>query len=359
MKFLTEGDFKNKKVLVRCDFNVALDAEGRIVEEFRIEKTLPTIRFLIKKEAAVILMSHLEKDGKATSLQAVAKRLERMLLKRIKFIGDCAGEKAAKEVGSLKPGQVAMLENLRFHPGEKSGSDVLAKSLAALGDCYVNEAFSCSHREHASITGVPKYLPSFAGMQLQLELETLSRVLEKPIHPLVVVIGGSKAETKAKVISNISKVADHILIGSKIGERILAQKQQLMGRETGRKEASIDLIDLTSPKIHLPIDGVMALKDNSEGYMRTAAMGMMRSEEDVCDIGPETTRFFTDIIKDARTILFNGPMGLFEEPQFAAGTKAIVEAISRTHQAYRVAGGGETLEAIRKYKAEKTFNFLS
>ncbi len=359
MKFLNEGDFKNKKVLVRCDFNVSLDDQGRIADDFRIVKALPTIKLLLKKGAALILMSHLEKDGKPLSLQAVVQSLEKLLSKKIDFLSDCVGEKIAKEVKSMKPGQIVMLENLRFHPEEKSGSDNFARQIAAMGDCYVNEAFSCSHRPHASITGIPQYLPSYAGLLLEEEIANLARILEKPAHPFVVIIGGAKVGTKSKLITNISGIADHILIGSKIGEKILSQKQQLMGRENEQRDPSIDSIDLTSSKIHLPIDGVLALKDASEGYLRTAGIGMMRSEEEIYDIGPETVRFFGEIIKDAKTIFFNGPMGLFEKEQFAAGTRAVIEAISRTHNAYRVAGGGETLEAIHRYKADKKFDFLS
>ena len=359
MKTLNDGDFKNKKVLVRCDFNVALDAEGRVIEDFRIVKALPTIKFLLKKGAAVILISHLENDGKPASLQNVAKHLEKLLLKKVKFLIDCVGEKIEKEVKLMTPGQVVMLENLRFHSEEKEGSDDFARKLAAMGDIYVNEAFSCSHRDHASITRIPKYLPAYAGLLMADEIANLSKILENPVHPLVAIIGGAKVGTKSKVVVNISKIADHILIGSKIGECILSQKQQLMGRQPEKRDASIDLIDLTSSKIHLPVDGVLALKDASEGYLRTAAIGRMRGEEDIFDIGPETVKFFTEIIRDAKTIFFNGPMGLFEKQEFSAGTRAVIEAISRTHNAYRVAGGGETLEAIHKYKAEKKFDFLS
>lgn len=359
MKTLSEGDFKNKTVLVRCDFNVAVDANGGITDDFRIVKAIPTIKFLAKKGAIVVLMSHMEKDGKPTGLINVLRRLEKLLLKRVKFISDCIGDDAANEVRSMKPGQIALLENLRFHEEEKAGNDDFARRLASLGDCYVDEAFSCCHRTHASITGIPKYLPSYAGILLMEEIGNLSKILKNPSHPFVVIIGGAKVETKSKVIANIAKAADHVLVGSKIGEKILTQKHQLMGRYPEKEDISIDFIELTSPKIHLPIDGVLALKDASEGYLRTAAIGMMRSEEEIYDIGPETINFFTDIIKEAKTIFFNGPVGLNEKQQFAMGTRSVIEAISRAHSAYRVAGGGETLEAIHKYKADKAFDFLS
>jgi phosphoglycerate kinase len=359
MKFLKDGDFKNKIVLVRCDFNVALDAGGRIVEDFRIARTLPTIKYLAKKGAVVVLLSHLEKDGKLTSLKIIGQALEKMLSRRVKFLNDCVGGKVAKEIKKAGPGQIILLENLRFHREEKANDTEFAKRLAQMGDCYVSEAFSVSHREHASIAGIPQYLPSYAGLLFEKEIASLSRLLKKPSRPFVVIIGGNKVGTKCKLIANISRIADHILVGSKIGEKILEQKQQLIGRQSQRRAPAIDAIDLTNPKIHLPIDGVLALKNLSEGYLRTAAVGNMRQEEDIYDIGPETTRFYADIIKKAKTLFFNGPMGLFEKQEFSAGTKAIVEAISKTDKAFRVAGGGETLEAIRRFKAQNYFEFLS
>lgn len=359
MKFLNDGDFKNKRVLVRCDFNVAIGEDGKISDDFRIAKALPTIKFLTQKGAVAVLMSHWENGGKLISLRAAAKSLEKLLLRRVKFLDDCVGKKVGQEIKSAKPGQIIMLENLRFHEQEKDNDDAFARQLAQMGDCYVNEAFSCSHREHASIAGVPKYAPSYAGLLFEDEIKNLSRILKDPARPFVVIIGGAKTETKSKVIANILKVADHVLIGSKIGEKILVQKRQLMGREGGSNDPAIDAIDLTSSKIHLPIDGILALKDAVEGYSRTAAIGRMRGEEEIYDIGPETVKFFTEIIKEAKTIFFNGPVGLSERPAFAAGTKAILEAIARAHNAYRAAGGGETLEAIHKCKAEKSFEFLS
>jgi len=359
MKTLKDGEFKNKIVLVRCDFNVALDDLGKISDDFRILKALPTIKSLIGKGAILVLMSHMEKNGQPTSLKAVSKRLERMLLRRIIFLSDCVGENINARIKTAKPGQIILMENLRFHAEEKSNDVNFAKQIARMGDCYVNEAFSASHRRHASIVSVPKYLPSYAGLLFEDEVANLSRIIKAPGHPFVVIIGGAKIETKSKMIANIAPVADHILVGSKIGEKILEQKNQLMGRRPDPAESSFNAIDLTSSKIHLPIDGMLVLKSHSEGYLRTAAIGNMRTEEDIYDIGPETIKFFSGIIRDAKTIFFNGPVGLFEKPEFAKGTKAILEAISRAHGAYRVAGGGETLEAIHKFKAQDCFNFLS
>ncbi len=359
MKLLKNGEFKNKRVFVRCDFNVGIDNDGAIIDDFRIVKTLPTIKFLSKNGAVVVLASHLEKDKRLVSLEVVAERLGKLLVDEVEFLDDCVGERIEKEIKAARPGQILLLENLRFHNEEKTNDNDFARKLSRLGDIYVNEAFSCSHRAHASIVGVPEYLPSYAGFLLEEELENLSRITKNPAHPFVVIIGGAKVETKSRMIVNISKVADHILVGSKIGEDILIQKQQLMGRPSVKRDPAVDAINLTNPKIHMPVDGVLALNDISEGYLRTAAIGKMRSEEDIYDIGPETIKFFADIIKEAETIFFNGPVGWFEKQEFSSGTKMILEAISRAHNAYRVAGGGETIEAIHKYGAEKIFNFIS
>ena len=359
MKTLNEGKFKNKIVLVRCDFNVALDDKGRVVDDFRIVKALPTIKFLQKSGAVAVLMSHIEDESGPISLRPVVRHLESLLGCSVKFLKDCVGDKVKKEIAQVLPGQLIMLENLRFHEEEKANDLDFSRQLAQMGDCYVNEAFSCSHRAHASIAGVPRYLPSYAGLLLEEEIANLQKILKNPRHPLVAIIGGVKFETKIRVIANIANIADHVLIGSKIGAAVLSHKRQIAGPKTFQSDPMAGAIDLTSSKIHLPIDGVMALKDASEGYLRTAAIGMMRAEEDIYDIGPETAKFFSEIIKDAKTIFLNGPMGWFEKREFSAGTKTIIEAISRAHGAWRVAGGGQTLEAIRKYNAQKNFNFLS
>lgn len=359
MQTLKEGNFKNKTVLVRCDFNVSIDKHGEITDDFRIAKALPTIKFLYESGAVVVLMSHLEKDGKLLSLRPVAARLEKLLGRQVKFLNDCAGDKTAEEVRKLRPGEIVLLENLRFNPGEKNNNGDFAKKIAQMGDCYVNDAFSSCHRRHASIVGVPRYLPSFAGCQLAREIAALQKILENPARPFTVIIGGVKADVKCRALANIAKNADHILVGSKIGAMLLAHKQQMAAHIPIPTDSVIGKINLTDPKLHLPVDGVLALKDISEGYSRVAAVGAMRREENIYDIGPETAKFFAEIIKDSKTIFFAGPMGMFERKEFSHGTSALLAAIARAHNAFRVAGGGQTLEAIRKYNAQNYFDFMS
>ena len=355
---LKQGDLR-QVVLVRCDFDVGVDGKGAIVDDFRIRQALPTIKYSISAQAVVVSMSHLEKKDNLMSSKLVGERLEKLLEMPVKFINDCVGSAVLGQIKQLEPGRVALLENLRYHKEEKANDDGSAQSLAALGQIYINEAFSCAHRAHASIVGVPKYLSHYAGLELESEIENLSKILKNPEHPFVVIIGGAKVGTKAKTITNISGIADHVLFGSKIGEAILVQKQMLMGRPTQEKDDAIERLNLTSSKIHLPVDGVLALKDLSEGYLRKAAIGSMRSEEEIFDIGPETVKFFKEIIKDAKTIFFNGPMGMFENKEFITGTREVLDAVSKNHGAYKVAGGGETLEIINALGMQDSFDFLS
>lgn len=359
MKTLKEGDFQNKTVLVRCDFNVGINQQDQITDDFRIRQNLPTIEYLLGQNSRVVLLSHLEKNGKLLSLKIIKNQLEKLLNMPIAFANDCVGNAAIKGIKAINPGQAILLENLRFHNGEKNNDDKFAQSLSKLGQIYVNDAFACSHRKHASIVGLPAYLPSYAGLLLESEITNLSKILQNPDHPFAVIIGGAKISTKAKTIANILKIADHLMMGSKIGEALLAQKHLLANKHVLEYDESLEKIDLTNPKIHLPVDGILALADLSEGYLRQAAIGGIRNEEEIYDIGPETIKFYKEIIKDAKTIFFNGPLGLIENPEFITGTRQILDAISKNHQAFKVAGGGETLEIINRLNLQKSFNFLS
>jgi len=358
MKTLRDFNFEGKKVLVRCDFNVPLSQEGEILDDFRIKSSLPTIEYLIKSGAKLILISHLEVKEKLVSLKPIASKLEELLNKKVKFLSDCLGKNVKKEIEKMEPGEIVLLENLRFHRGEKENDAKFAKEISKLGDFYVNEAFSCSHRNHASIVGIPKYLPKAAGILLEKEIKILSQILENPNRPFVAIIGGIKLETKIKTILNILERADHLLIGSKIGEAILAQKMILLEREFP-EEKLIEKIDLTNQKIHLPLDGEIALKNLEEVYLRRGGIGTLRKEEEIFDIGPETIKIFEAIIKNAKTILWNGPMGMFEDKRFENGTKKICQAIASNYSAFKVAGGGETISAINKFNLANKFDFLS
>ncbi len=357
MKKLTDLDLKNKTVLLRCDFNVPISQNREILDDFRIREAVPTIKYLIKQNAKVILMSHLETKYEKHSLNLIISKLNELLNQKIEFITDYLEKSGQEKIEKLKPGQVALLENLRFHKEEKENDNKFAKKISQLGDIFINEAFSVSHRKHASIVSIPKYLPGTIGFLFEKELEVLSKILENPERPFVVIIGGIKVKTKIKTILNLLKKSDYLLLGSKIGETILAQKGILKQRKFD-KEESVSQIDLTDLKVHLPLDAIITLKE-AKNSLKERAIGTVKREEDIYDIGPETIKVFTEIIKQAKTILWNGPLGMYEDKRFEKGTKQVLEAIVSNNSAFKVAGGGETLMAINKFHFKKRFDFLS
>jgi len=371
MKTLKSLNLKGKKVLVRCDFNVPFDEKGLISDDSRIKETLPTIEYLIKKGAKIILMSHLgrpEKNQKSKiknqkfSLGPIALRLEELLRQKVNFLDDCVGEKIEKEIDETKEGEVILLENLRFYDEEENNDNGFAKKLAKLGDIYINDAFSASHRSHTSIVGIPKYLPSGAGLLFEKEIKILSKVLGSPWHPLVVIIGGVKIESKIGVIEQFLKKADHLLLGGEIANTILIGKGVSLGRyllEDKEMIKKIEKIDITCPRVHLPVDGVISLENMAEGYFKIGAIGSVKKEEKVYDIGPETIEIFSEIIKQAKMILWSGPLGLFEEKKFESGTKETAQNIVRNHSAFKVAGGGDTIAALNKFGLLDKFDHVS
>ena len=326
MKTLKKFNLKNKRVLVRCDFNVPLSSEGLILDDFRIRETVPTIKYLIKEKAKVILMSHLGRpDGKIMkrfSLLKVQKRLSRYLKKSVLKTNDCLGREVEKKVYNLKPGQVLLLENLRFHKEEEKNDTGFAKVLAKLGEIYINDAFGASHRAHASIVGVPKCLPSGAGFLLEKEINSLSKIIKNPKKPLVSVIGGAKVETKVKFINRISKISNFVLIGG------------LIKKEIKKKKVKLDY-----PK------KVVGQAEPFKGVFRY-------------DIGPGTVKIFKDKIKKAKTILFNGTLGKIEEKRFSKGTEEVLKAIAKSG-AFSVVGGGEAVELINKLGLSSKFGHIS
>jgi len=292
LKTIKDFEVKNKRVLVRCDFNVPEDENGNIADDYRIRQTLPTLRYLQENGAKLVLASHFA-DGK--SLDPVWKRVKEFI-----------GEK-----------DISFLENLRLNEGEEKNSDDFAKELAGLADIYINDAFGVCHRAHASVVGVPKYLPFGVGFLLEKEVNVLSRIMQNSDRPFVAIIGGVKFESKAKVIDSFLRVADFVLVGGKIG-------------------LSSEVRKLNSPKLVLPIDNI-----------------------DTFDIGPETIKLFSEKISEAKTIIWAGPVGLFEKDEYSVGTRKIGEAICNNTKAFKVAGGGETVEAIFRFGFEDKFNHLS
>jgi len=357
MKKITELDIKNKTVLLRCDFNVPISPNGEILDDFRIRKVIPTVKYLIKQNSKVVLMSHLERKSKEYSLNLIISKINELLNQKVELIIDYLEKNGQERIKKLKFGQVVLLENLRFHKGEKENDNKFAEKISRLGDIFINEAFSVSHRSHASIVSIPKYLSSAIGLLFEKELEVLSEILENPKRPFVVIIGGIKVKTKIKTILNFLKKSDYLLLGSKIGEAILTQRGALKQGKFDKEEL-VSQVGLIGLKIRLPLDVIVALK-GAKKALGEREIGMVKKEEEIYDIGPETIKIFKEIIKQAKTILWNGPLGMYEDKRFEKGTKEILEAIVDNHSAFKIAGGGETLLAINKFNLKDKFDFLS
>ncbi len=391
LKTLKDFNFKNKRVLVRCDFNVPFTRptfapqklggrgnKGNISDDFRIKQALPTIEYLLKQDAKIILLSHLgrprclrpdlgdlksdvgasltsdfERSGlKQFTLKPVALCLEQLLKTlnkpltkplKIQFLENCLGEQVEKAIAKLKPGGIVLLENLRFYKGEQENDLEFASQLAALGDIYINDAFSVCHRAHASIVGLPQLLPCGAGLLLQQEHKVLSQITERPRRPLVVIIGGVKLATKIKLIEGFLERADHLLLGGKIANALCLNSEFKHN---------------TNPKLHMPLDGLIALKTLAEGYLRTGALASVRKEESIFDIGPETIKIFSEIISRAKTILWSGPLGYIEDERFVQGSLAIAQAIIMS-KVFSIVGGGETNAFLAQHNLRRHFSHVS
>lgn len=367
MKTLRDFDFKNKRVLVRCDFNVPLNEKGEVADDFRIKNSIPTIEYLIKKRAKVILMSHLgDPEGKVVEdlrLNPVQEKLMEYLDLSVTKAPDCIGSEIKKWISQMRPGEILLLENLRFHKEEKENDEGFAKELAELGDIFINDAFSVCHRANASVVGIPKYLPSGIGLLLEKEIKNLSKIMEKPRKPVVIIIGGAKISTKAAVIEQFLKKADHLLLGGEIANFILIQKELLAGRPPSylKTEEILERLELPNPKLHLPVDGIVSLRalKNKNHYLRVKALGEIKRGEVIYDIGPDTLKLFSKIIKEAKTIFWSGPLGMFEEKLFERGTREIAFSIVKNKKAFKVAGGGETVLAIARFGLLDKFNHIS
>ncbi len=365
MKNLRDINVNGKKVLVRCDFNVPIDESGNISDVFRIKKAIPTIKYLSEHGATVILISHLGDpvgiDLKC-SLSSIAEKLSDLMKIKVNFLSQEIGLKTKDAINNMVNGQVVLLENLRFNKGEKENNPDFAKVLASLADIFVEDGFGVCHREHASVVGVAKLLPSYPGFLLEEEVKIITKAMEAPERPFVSIIGGVKISSKTKLIEKFLEKSDNILVGGKIANSILVVRgiciKDKWTSEEDKLIAVANRLDLTSPKLHLPIDGVMGLSDSEEYYTRVGAVGTVRKEEDIYDIGPETIEKFKDIISEAKTIIWNGPLGFFERDEYRNGTKEIMKAIADS-QAYSIIGGGETADIIHREKMEDKFNHIS
>jgi len=352
-KTIRDIDIKGKKVLVRVDFNVPLNETG-VGDDTRIRAALPTIQYLLDGGAAVILCSHLGRpkggpDPKY-SLRPVAEHLSSLIGKPVKFSSDCIGPEAKEAAEELKPGEVLMLENTRFHAEEEKNDAEMARQLASLADLYVNDAFGTAHRAHASTEGVTHFLPAAAGFLLEKEIKYLGQVMANPQRPFVAIMGGAKISDKIGVIKNLLTRADAILIGGGMANTFM-KAQGLAVADSLVEDDSLgiarDLFEEAGGKIHLPVDMVVANQFAADAESKTLKVQNVPDGWRILDIGPETVKAFRAIIATARTVVWNGPMGVFEFPKFAEGTFGVAKAVADS-AAVSVIGGGESVAAIQQ-----------
>ena len=355
-KTVLDVDVHGKKVLLRCDFNVPQDKEtGEITSDKRIVAALPTIRYLLDNGAAVIACSHLGKPKNGPdpklSLAPVAKRLSELLGKDVIFAHDVVGEDAKAKAAALQPGQILLLENTRFEKGETKNDPELAKAMASMAELYVSDAFGAVHRAHASTAGVAAYLPAVSGFLIQKELEFLGGAISNPKRPLVAILGGSKVSSKIGVINNLLEIADTIIIGGGMAYTFCAAQGGKVGNsllEADWMDYSREMIEKAKAKgvkLLLPVDTVCADAFAADANSQVVKAGEIPDGWEGLDIGPETVKLYCDAVAGAGTVIWNGPMGVFEFPAFAVGTKAVAEALSKT-EAITIIGGGASLEFL-------------
>ena len=360
-------EVSGKRVLVRVDFNVPLNAEGRITDDSRIKATLPTIEYLIEAGARVILCSHLGRPGgkadNRLSLSIVGQRLSRILRQPVTVAEDCIGPRVEKAVASLGSGDVLLLENLRFHTEEERGSTTFSKALARLAEVYVNDAFGTCHRTHASIVGITDYLPAVAGLLLEKELHALGSVLEAPAHPFGMLLGGAKVSDKVGMLDNIMAKVDYILIGGAMAATFLKAKSYEVGLSLidDSLNTAARLMEKTlnnGVELVLPDDVVVADEISPEAQVQNVAIKDIPPDKRIVDIGALTISRFTRELEKCKTVFWNGPMGIYEIPQFAEGTRAMVRILAGLN-ATTVVGGGSTAEIVTEMKLADKMTFVS
>ena len=375
-------DVSGKKVLVRVDFNVPLDGEKNITDDTRISKAAPTVQYLLENGAAVILMSHLGRpqkklteDGKvdkeANTLKPIVATLEDYIGCQVQFVEDTIGEEAKAAVAALEPGQVLLLENTRFYAGEEKGDEDLAKGMADLADVYVNDAFGAAHRAHASTATVAQHFAADArafGFLIEAELEGASKLLNSPAKPVTAIVGGAKVSDKILLLEKLLDFADNIIIGGAMAYTFSLAQGGKVGKslvekdKTGNALALLKKAEANGTKIYLPLDTKVGKEFANETPSEIVKAGEIGDEWEGLDIGPESIELFSGVIAESKSILWNGPMGVFEMPNFAIGTNAIAEAVAKATQengAYSLIGGGDSVSAINQAGLSEQVSFVS
>ncbi len=366
---INEKNLNNKKILLRLDLNVPLERD-KITDTTRIDKILPTLNFLIKKKAKIIILSHVGrpkgKTNKELSLEPICTELQNKLKKRVKLITENIKEIKSKDFFNEYNENIFILENIRFYSEEEQNDNKFAEHLSNLGDIYVNDAFSCSHRAHSSICEIPKFLPSFSGLQLDLEVNALNKITSEITRPITCIIGGSKISTKINVIKNLIPKFDNIIIVGGMANNFIKYFGNSIGKSIIEKncdkivEEIISLSKKKKCKIIYPEDVVVSKHLN--GSPQKKELGKILSDEMILDIGPKTIDIITKIIDNSKTILWNGPAGYFENPNFSYGSIQIAKKIienNKSNKIFSVVGGGDTVSLINNLKAVNEFNFVS
>jgi len=360
---------KGKKVILRVDLNVPMK-NGSITEISRIVKILPTLKLLLKKEAKIIILSHIGRPkGKIVnrmSLEPISKKLSNLLNMEVLFNKNEINERTLVKINQITNGSIMMLENIRFYEEEERNSDSFSKKISDLGDVYINDAFSCSHRAHSSIQGITKYIPSYCGLQFIEEINALNKITSNITRPVTCIIGGSKISTKIKIISNLIKNFDNIIIVGGMGNAMLKNTGINIGKsvcDDGYKVLVGEILKKSKThdcQIYYPLDVVVSKELEGSGTIKE--INEVNDDEMILDIGPKTIGSIKKIVNSSNTVLWNGPAGYFENPNFANGTKKILEIIANKKskdKIYAVAGGGETVAVINKFKKINSFNFVS
>lgn len=367
---LDDADLKGKRALVRVDLNVPME-DGKVSDLTRLERIVPTLTDLADGGAKVIVLAHFGRPkgvDPAQSLKAVVPALADVLKRPVAFAADCIGEVAEKAVAAIKPGEILVLENTRFHKGEEKNEPDFVKALAANGDIWVADAFSAAHRAHASTEGLGHVLPAYAGRTMQAELEALSKALEKPERPVVAVVGGAKVSTKLDLLGNLSKKVDILVIGGGMANTFLAAE----GKAVGKSLCEHDLLYTARAivaeaakngcRIVLPVDVVCAKEFKANAAHRVCGIDAVAADEMILDIGPQSVEHVVSLLGRARTLVWNGPFGAFELEPFDNGTVAVAEAAAELTEAGKlvsVAGGGDTVAALNRAGAAERFSYVS